>query len=57
LVIFNKDIITKNAAEIIGVSDSTVKRMIKDLKNRNLIRREGSKKAGKWVFSIDNGME
>jgi DNA-binding MarR family transcriptional regulator len=47
LVIFNKDIITKNAAEIIGVSDSTVKRMIKDLKNRNLIRREGSKKAGK----------
>ncbi|MAL23062.1 MAG: hypothetical protein CMP05_07130 [Xanthomarina sp.] len=50
LVIFNKDITTKEAAKIIGVSESTVKRIIKKLKNKNIIRREGSKKDGKWVI-------
>jgi Mn-dependent DtxR family transcriptional regulator len=57
LIIFNKDITIKDAVEIIDVSDSTVKRMFKELKSKNLIRHKGSKKTGRWILNIHNSME
>jgi ATP-dependent DNA helicase RecG len=57
LIIFDKNTTVKEAAKVIGVSDSTIKRMFKELKSKNLIRYEGSKKTGRWILNINNNME
>ncbi|ODM11385.1 AAA family ATPase [Eisenbergiella tayi] len=43
------EITTRELAEQSKVSVRTVKRIISDLKNRNLLSREGSSRKGKWV--------
>ena len=40
----------KRMAEIIGISDSTVERRLKELVTKGVIRREGSDKKGKWII-------
>ena len=40
----------KRMAEIIGISDSTVERRLKELVTKGIIRREGSDKKGKWII-------
>lgn len=52
------DIIQKNPvlsasqiANILGVSESTIRRATKTLKNRNIIQRQGSDKKGIWVIT------
>ena len=37
-------------AEKLGVSKITINRTVKGLKEKNLIQREGSAKAGKWII-------
>ena len=38
------------AADKLGVSESTIYRAIKQLKEQEYIRREGSDKKGKWII-------
>ncbi len=51
LIIFHKDLTQKEASEKLEVSESTVKRIIKNLKNESIVERKGSKKDGNWVIS------
>lgn len=37
-------------AEVLGISESTVKRAIQSLKGKNLLQREGAAKNGKWII-------
>ena len=46
----NPDVTAKQIAELIGVSDRTVKRAIEALKAAKTIERSGSKKIGSWVI-------
>jgi len=46
----NANITAKEISEIINVNEKTIKRDITELKNKNILIREGSKKSGTWVI-------
>lgn len=50
----NKFITAKSLATSCAVSDKTIKRDIVFLKNKNILKRMGSKKSGYWELTIDN---
>lgn len=43
-------ITTPKMVELLGLSRATVQRTIKSLKEKEIIRREGSDKTGKWII-------
>jgi predicted HTH transcriptional regulator len=49
----NQGITRNQIAEIIGCSESTVKRCIQKMTADNIIRRIGSNKNGEWIVLID----
>ncbi len=53
LVIFNRNITAKEAAEIIGISSRTVEKYINKLKAENMIERIGSDFGGYWTLKKD----
>lgn len=50
LIKTNPSITRKQLVEITGISDSSVKRLLALLQEKHHIRREGSKRTGKWII-------
>jgi len=46
----NPNITTTEMANTIGISEKGVEYQLNKLKRENLIKREGSKKSGKWII-------
>ena len=49
----NPIITAKEIAEKLGVNEKTIKRDISELKEKNILIREGSKKTGSWKINME----
>ena len=45
----NSDITIRELVDISGYSDGYIRKMLKSLKEKNVIERRGGNKAGKWI--------
>ena len=50
IIIDDASLSVANIARTLNISDSTVNRTIKKLKEKNYITREGADKNGKWII-------
>ena len=46
----NPKISAQKISEVLGISSRAIEKQIKELKERNILSRTGSKKDGRWVF-------
>lgn len=53
LIEHNPKITTKEIVETLKISSKTVERCIKNLKDKNILTREGSRKSEKWIIVED----
>lgn len=50
----NSDITIRELVDISGYSDGYIRKMLKALKEKNVIERRGGSKAGKWIIIMQN---
>ena len=50
----NSDITIRELVDISGYSDGYIRKMLKALKEKNVIERRGGNKAGKWIIIMQN---
>jgi len=49
MIASNPDLTIPEIAQLLSVSDTTIKRTIRSLKQKQYIKHDGSNKDGKWV--------
>ena len=55
VMIYNSNITASELSQKIGLTSRHIQRLIKDLTDKGIIRREGGRKLGKWVIIKKDG--